>query len=254
VIDESSVNRLFDSSLFLEPRAHRQALRSLLGQAARSEVREDLEDTATSLESLYSNPPRAYHVLGHALEVARRCLVFAESVAESTALDLPALIVAALCHDAVYEKGRSDNELRSAGVARATARVLGLAERTANMAGNLVLATLHPAHFPGSIGEAIIRDADLAILASPPQRYANYAALIRVEASALGDMRFHEARGRFLKEFLGRDKLFYLEGWAPLLEERARKNLAAELASIEGKNRKNEPKGGIEGLVRSPEA
>lgn len=246
MIDESSVSGLFDSRLFLDTVAWGRQLRSHLAQVAGPVPERSLEDAAGELEAHYATPPRAYHTLGHALEVARLVQVLSQSIPEGPEpQDLPALIVAALCHDAVYERGNSDNEERSAEVARGIAGALRLAADSTELAAHLVLATAHPPRPPASIDEAVIRDADLAILAAPPARYDDYAAAIRAEASAFDDTEFREARGRFLAGFLARDRLFYCEGWAPLLERRARGNLAAEAALLESKVGKNAPESGL---------
>lgn len=72
-------------------------------------------------------PPRTYHVLGHALETARRCLILSGyPETRLNADDEAALLLAAVCHDAVYEKGRSDNETLSGVFARALGADLGI--------------------------------------------------------------------------------------------------------------------------------
>ena len=72
------------------------------------------------------------------------------------------------------------------------------------------------------------------MLASPPARYAQYAADVRREYSHLGDEEWRVGRGDLVRHLLEREQLFHTElgrtRWEPL----ARVNLAAELAALTG--------------------
>ena len=67
------------------------------------------------LVAAYATPPRAYHAFGHVLEVADRFI----EVEGGPGWARPREVLAAvLFHDAVYEATRTDNEPRSAALAR----------------------------------------------------------------------------------------------------------------------------------------
>ena len=51
-------------------------------------------------------------------------------------------------------------------------------------------------------------DADLAILAAETARYGRYIAGVRTEYSHYGPQAFAQGRSGFLREFLGRDRIF----------------------------------------------
>src|SRR5262245_11174745 len=68
-----------------------------------------------AIEAAYATPARAYHHYGHVQDVLRHY----EEVAAGPGWAQPAEVyLAVLYHDAIYEAGRSDNEARSADLAR----------------------------------------------------------------------------------------------------------------------------------------
>lgn len=232
--DEKAVNAVFKLSLFplreSWPGRIELCRREL---CPRGEVSE-LDALFAKLMSDYERPPRAYHIFGHALETLR----IGASLGELAGLrleaeDAAAFAVAALCHDVVYERGAADNEERSAVYASSFCGALGLSESVAAKASAAVLATKHPDREPSDALEALIRDADLSVLASPPERYADYASLIRQEAGAIDAAAYARGRGLFLAAFLDRRRLFFLEGVAEVLEAAARRNLGAELELLQ---------------------
>lgn len=235
MIDETSITFLFKSGLFPPPEAWNRELKAFLARLpTQNPARQKAVGShASALKAMYEKPPRSYHILGHALETARRTVALAERLGDRPPeSDEAALVLAALCHDAVYDPGRPDNEEASAAFAEAEALSLGFEPRAAGRASRLVLATKHPDARPSDTLEALIRDADLAVLASPPADYRLYASLIRREASFLDDATFARARKSFIESFLTRGRLFFLEPWDRLLEDRARSNLRAELAGL----------------------
>lgn len=235
MIDETSITFLFKSGLFPPPEAWKRELRAFLTRLPTQNParRKAIGSHASALEAMYEKPPRSYHILGHALETARRALTLAERLSDRLPeSDEAALVLAALCHDAVYDLGRTGNEGASAAFAEAEALSLGLEPQAARRASRLVLATKHPDARPSDTPEALIRDADLSVLASPPADYRLYASLVRREASFLDDAAYTRARKSFIESFLTRGRLFFLEPWDRLLEDRARSNLRAELADM----------------------
>lgn len=88
---------------------------------------------------------------------------------------------------------------------------------------------------PSDLPVAVIAqflDLDLAILASPPLAYEEYARSIRQEYIHVPEQTYREARGRVLQGFLGRDKLFLGNG-KEQEEARARLNLSTEIATLD---------------------
>src|SRR3954463_16671639 len=114
----------------------------------------------------WSEPHRRYHDLAHLAAVLGL-------VGElgGAAADLDAVRLAAWYHDVVYDSERSDNEQVSAQRARAGLRGLVTDDRLAEVE-RLVLLTAGHDPAPGDANGAVLCDADLAVLASPPHAYA----------------------------------------------------------------------------------
>lgn len=175
----------------------------------------------------WSEPHRRYHDLAHLEEVLDRLTELARHGEPVTA----AVRLAAWFHDAVYagEPGRDEEE--SAELARR--RLTGVGAGGATVAEVVRLVRLTASHAveddpPG----AALCDADLAILAAPPRRYARYAADVRAEYAHVPEEDFRAGRGTVLQSLIGRERLFATASGRYLWEERARSNLAAELRDL----------------------
>jgi len=180
-----------------------------------------LEDVAAR----YDEPHRRYHDRRHLERVladVERILVAVE-VADPVAVRL-----AALFHDAIYDPRSATNEADSAVLA---GQVLAGREPPARVADvqRLVLAT--QAHEASAPDEAVLLDADLAILGAEPARYTAYAHDVRLEFGHLPDDAWLSGRRAVLRALLALPRLFGTPPMRPL-EDRARDNLAGELASL----------------------
>ncbi|GAA1591592.1 MULTISPECIES: HD domain-containing protein [Streptomyces] len=182
---------------------------------------------ADRLLAAWSEPQRRYHTTAHLADVLARTDVLAAHAADRAAVEL-----AAWFHDAVYRPDRSENEERSAALAERALRELGIPEdRTAEVARLVRLTTTHdPA--PGDANGEVLCDADLAVLAGDPDAYAAYAAAVRAEYGFVPDDAFRAGRAAVLRQLLGLPRLFRTPYGAAHWEAPARRNLAAELASL----------------------
>ena len=84
-------------------------------------------------------------------------------------------------------------------------------------------------------GQALC-DADLAILASTPGRYAEYAADVRREYAHVSDEDFAHGRAAVLTDLLAKPALFQTERGHELWEAAARANVTAELRQLTGQS------------------
>jgi predicted metal-dependent HD superfamily phosphohydrolase len=185
------------------------------------------ESALAGLLARYREPHRHYHGAAHVVRVLR-------DVDELLGLvpvdDGDAVRLAAWFHDAVYDPRSSGNEAASARLADEVLGSLGLpAGRRAGVA-RLVLATA--THEPGSADEAVLIDADLAVLAADPATYSAYAKGVRREYLFLDDASWRRGRAEVLRSFLGRTRIFTTDARRER-EARARANLTAELAGLE---------------------
>lgn len=185
-----------------------------------------------ALEAAYANPPRAYHHFGHVEEVLRHY----QAVADGPGWAQPReTLLAVLYHDAVYEPGRSDNEARSAALARGhIARWLaddGIdADRVAWLIG---LTARHgqwaPEDFAGDAHADDVRhflDCDMAILGAEPAAFGAYDRAIAAEyRGRLPAWLYRLKRRQFLKGLLGRERIYLSGFFHARFDTRARDNL-----------------------------
>ncbi|RBY94151.1 metal-dependent phosphohydrolase [Blastococcus sp. TBT05-19] len=178
-----------------------------------------------ALVAAWSEPHRRYHDLAHLAAVL--------GVAGELATDAPdrdAVLLAAWYHDVVYDPQRSDNEEVSAARARAGLRGLVPDDRVEEVVRLVLLTATHDPEDDDANG-AVLCDADLAVLAGPPDAYAVYASAVRAEYGHLSDEVFTAGRIAVLEQLLALPRLYRLPAVADW-EPRARANLAAELSLL----------------------
>jgi predicted metal-dependent HD superfamily phosphohydrolase len=177
----------------------------------------------TRLVQAYSDGGRGYHDVRHLSEVL-------EHIEELMDPDDPArdaVLLAAWFHDAVYD-GRADDEERSAVLAE---KELGGRPIAAEVARLVRLTRTHrpaPDDPPGQV----LCDADLAILAAGPERYADYVAGVRAEYAHVADPDFAAGRAAVLEDLLAKGSLFHTGVARERWERRARENVERELTAL----------------------
>ncbi|MGY1653546.1 HD domain-containing protein [Geodermatophilus sp. SYSU D01119] len=185
-------------------------------------------DEWAAVVAAWGEPHRRYHDLRHLAAVVGLVGELGAAAADPVAVTL-----AAWYHDVVYDPRRGDNERASADRARAGLAGLVPEARLAEVE-RLVLLTAGHAAEPGDANGAVLCDADLAVLAGPPEAYAAYASAVREEYGHLADDVFTAGRIAVLESLLQLPALYRLPGtreWEP----RARANLAAELSLLRGR-------------------
>jgi predicted metal-dependent HD superfamily phosphohydrolase len=185
-----------------------------------------LPDATTLRDELltaYAEPGRHYHGVRHLEEVLAR---LAELRDAGTAFgDLP-VTLAAWFHDSVYD-GERDAEERSA--VWAEDGLVGLVD-DATVAEVARLVRLTETHRPedDDANGCALSDADLAILAAGPERYADYRVTVREEYRHLDDEEFRKGRLHVLEHLLEKDTIFHTAHARAAWEAVARANLEAE--------------------------
>jgi predicted metal-dependent HD superfamily phosphohydrolase len=179
------------------------------------------------LTRLYSEPHRHYHNLHHVAEMLRLLERFGDRAA-----DYAALRFAAWFHDAVYDTRKNTNEEESAALAERALGDLGVPAPTAALVRRLILATKrHEAEGdPPDLG--LFLDADLSILGATDETYLAYGEAIRAEYSWVPEAAYREGRLKVLTNFLRRERLYYTEPVAELLDAPARRNLSDEVRRL----------------------
>lgn len=176
----------------------------------------------------WAEPQRRYHTVDHlsaTLARATELTVYAH--------DPDTVALAVWFHDAVYRPDRSENEERSADLARRALTEAGVAaERVAEVVRLVRLTVTHdPA--PGDADGEVLCDADLGVLAGDPVSYAEYAAAVRAEYAFVPDADFRAGRADILRRLLELPQLFRTPYGREHWERTARRNLTTELELLE---------------------
>ena len=171
---------------------------------------------------------RRYHGVRHVTWVVRHV---GDLGADVPLADPGAVLAAAFFHDAVYDPRAADNEEQSARLAERVLAELGWDPGRAAAVGAMVRATAaHGA--PPDDDTAVLLDADLAVLGADAGDYDRYAGAIRREYAWVPEEDYRRGRGRVLRQFLQRERIYRLESVHRALDSRARENLRRELGSL----------------------
>jgi predicted metal-dependent HD superfamily phosphohydrolase len=189
----------------------------------------EMDAVFDELANRYLEPHRHYHDLAHVASVRR----FAES-AISEAADPAAVRLAVWYHDVVYDPRATDNEARSAELAITHLDRLGVPRRVSLESARLIELTAHHRTGAHDANGSVVLDADLAILASSPDRYDRYVAGVRAEYSHVNDAAFDRGRYDVVQGFLGRRAIYRTPTFRTDREARARANLQRELDNLVG--------------------
>ncbi len=180
-----------------------------------------------ALVEAYSDPTRGYHDTQHLAEVLSRLDELAEN---GTFFDRVPVGLAAWFHDAIYD-GERDAEERSAVWAEDALAELAEPDVVAEAARLVRLTETHRPEETDANGCAL-SDGDLAILAAPPERYAEYVVNVRREYSHLADDVFEAGRADVLRDLLAKPQLFHTAYAVKHWEIAARDNMEAELERL----------------------
>jgi len=192
---------------------------------------------AADLERRWGSPERGYHDLEHLDEVLHHLELLGTTSAPT--------VLAAWFHDAVYtgrsaEQGLASDEQASADLAVAVLTSVGAPTASAARVAELVRVTERHEPGAGDAEAAALCDADLAVLASGPDRYARYTEGVRREYSFLDDATFVAGRAAVLRRLLARAEhdthpdgpLFSTPAGRRLWADRAMANVRAELLHL----------------------
>ncbi|MBI3861741.1 MAG: hypothetical protein HY290_07580 [Planctomycetia bacterium] len=169
----------------------------------------------------YSEPGRYYHTLDHVRNVLETVVQLG-----SRARNLHAIRLAAWLHDVIYDSRAADNEERSAAFAEDLCKTFSIP--AGGVVAGLILKTKRHDD-AGDPDAQVLLDADLAILGAGESDYLAYAGNIRREYAWVSEPEYRTGRCGVLQRFLARPRIFhFLTG----LEERARRNMAAELMRL----------------------
>jgi predicted metal-dependent HD superfamily phosphohydrolase len=176
------------------------------------------------LMAAYTEPHRFYHKLTHLHHLIG--LLHDAHVNDSS------VFLAAFYHDYIYVPGRSDNELKSARVAKALLEELGLNVTVINRVCDLIMATKIHQLSGGDNAAATFLDADMAIMGGPPVEYSDYVDCIRQEFVSIPSFLFNRGRKKFLAGLLKQERIFITDWCHEKYEAQARENITWELSRL----------------------
>jgi predicted metal-dependent HD superfamily phosphohydrolase len=191
---------------------------------------DELTQVRDELATAYATG-RGYHDTRHLTEVLGR---IDELEAAGESFDGTAVRLAAWFHDGVYdgEPGAEDRSARWAEDA-----LDGRPE--ADEVARLVRLTEHHRPEADDAGGSVLSDADLAILAAAPARYAEYVADVRREYAHVPDDVFAAGRSAVLRDLLAKPTLFHTAHARKHWEPAARANVEAELMELDQAYKQN---------------
>ena len=179
----------------------------------------------------YGESQRAYHDVSHLLDVLAR---FAEVQAEGLWRQPREVFCALLFHDAVYEPGAHDNELRSAVLARDTLVTSTIdIDRVEHL---IALTARHGQLSPNDVDAeaALFVDCDMAILGAPADVFDRYERGVAKEYSALAPEVYVAGRLRFVERLLSEERIFLSDRFHLRFDAAARANLRRSRDSLAG--------------------
>ena len=180
------------------------------------------------LEAAYAQPHRRYHTRAH----IEQCLALLDKVPDLTETEHQILTYAIWWHDAVYDPAASDNEARSAQLAKTDLRDFDVSIHAREEVARLILLTAgHEVEEGDRLGELLV-SIDLAILGAPADRYEAYARAVREEYAHVPEAAWRAGRAKLLQRFLDAQVIFPDPAFADWLDAQARENLTRELASL----------------------
>ena len=172
----------------------------------------------------YRAPDRAYHDDGHV-----RGMLTALGV---RGVLTPALALAVWGHDVVYDARRHDNEARSADLMDEWLAAKQAPTDVRARVSSMILATRH-AEAPATQEEALLVDADLAVLGGSPEDYAAYVRGVRAEYAHVQDAAWRRGRAEVVRHLLTDGRVFHTAEMTAARGAQAMANLTAELATLE---------------------
>ncbi|GIG53706.1 HD domain-containing protein [Demequina activiva] len=193
-----------------------------------------LDAAADRLIDRWTEPVRRYHDLGHLVDLLQHV-----DELQQEAHNLHLVKLAAWYHGAVFDAAEGaayahrggEDETASAEVARTDLRALGVPDAAVDTVASMVEGLARHSAPSDSVDAAVLSDADLAILASDPQRYRSYLERVREEYAHIPTRDYLEARRSIVERLLARERL-YTSPLGATWERQARENLTAERARL----------------------
>lgn len=174
----------------------------------------------------YTNKSRFYHNLTHLEQMLQKLQHCKARIA-----DWDTVLFSLFYHDIIYNPLRQDNEEKSAAFAVKRLQDLSYPSvKTAKCYSQILSTKGH--QISEDADTNFFTDADLSILGSGWETYAQYAANIRKEYALYPDFLYKKGRKKVLQYFLQMDRIYKTTYFHEQFEEPARKNMIRELQQL----------------------
>lgn len=178
------------------------------------------------IEAAHSAAKRHYHTLGHLENLLNQLEPLKDEIQ-----NLDVVLFTLYYHDIVYNPLKDNNEEKSAELAEARLRSLGLPAALVQRCKQQILATKK--HLADADQDTnYFTDADLSILGQDWPAYSAYAEGVRKEYSIYPDLVYKPGRKKVLQHFLQMDRIFKTDHFYDKLESAAKRNLQQELEGL----------------------
>jgi predicted metal-dependent HD superfamily phosphohydrolase len=179
----------------------------------------------------YSDGVREYHTLTHVQWGLARLEDMRRELGNTCGIDWQIVKFAYWFHDAIMDRS-TDNEERSAELAKTVALKAGIAHMRALHAADLIRSTAHRT-FPSEPDAAALVDADLSILGASSEAFDRYEHQVREEWSDVPEELFRKLRSDILTKFLERPTIYTSMYGQTHWESEAYANLERSIARLQ---------------------
>jgi predicted metal-dependent HD superfamily phosphohydrolase len=187
----------------------------------------DAQTVFGELRRRYDEPFRQYHNLRHILDCLRLCDEIGPLLVDRDAVE-----IALWFHDAVYDRGSSTNELRSAELFLSVSA--GASFMFRHRVCDHILATRHSTTVRDPDRRFLV-DIDLSGFGASWDEFMRNGALLREECCDQDDVRYHYGQVAFLSRLQEREHFFLTDYFRARYEAAARNNLRRVLADLRAK-------------------
>jgi len=186
-----------------------------------------IDELWNEIEGAYSNKKRHYHTLTHLEKLLTKLLLVKNEIN-----DWSTILFTLYYHDVVYKASNSDNEEQSAILAGKRMTQLAIQEEQIRACKDQIRAT--KSHLHTTVSDTnYFTDADLSILGQDWDVYTTYFKGVRKEYSIYPDFLYNSGRKKVLNHFLSMDRIYKTDYFYGEFEEKAKRNLKAELELLE---------------------
>ena len=180
-------------------------------------------DLWTEIEKNYSSKKRHYHTLHHLDSLLAQL-----TDVKGEIQNWNTILFTIYYHDIVYNSLKSDNEEKSAELAKKRMKQISVSSDTIEFCKNQILAT--KSHIKSSDSDTnYFTDADLSVLGQTWETYSLYYKNVRKEYSIYPDFVYNPGRKKVLNHFLSMDRIFKTDIFYNKFEMQAKHNLQKEI-------------------------